>query len=367
MRRPEQPELCAGRGHARRHGLSHRRVTSRTTGRTRRTSCFRTTCSNRMRRGACRRTCSWSRPGPRICTRTTTRARCRNAIQTPGPHPTRATLCSRQATGDRPIYAWTDLTYLLHQEHVSWGYYVVPGTEPDCRIRLDDQLRARAAELQGRRASGTRCPTSTPFATTASKETSNRSQTFYAAAQHGAPARTSPGSCPPEASSEHPPARDQRRRGVRDEPYQRSHAQPRTGTRPPSSSRGTTGAASTTTSSTRRSTRTATASVCPGSSSAPTPSTGYIDHQILSFDAYLKFIEDDFLNGQRLDPRPTAGPTRVQPFARTSRARKPRKRLRLQPITTITRAVAGTPQDNVDGLSGRVALCGIAARLERRW
>jgi phospholipase C len=29
---------------------------------------------------------------------------------------------------------------------------------------------------------------------------------------------------------------------------------------------------------------------------------GYIDHQTLSFDAYVKFIEDDFLNSQRLDP-----------------------------------------------------------------
>jgi phospholipase C len=29
---------------------------------------------------------------------------------------------------------------------------------------------------------------------------------------------------------------------------------------------------------------------------------GVIDHQVLSFDAYLKFIEDDFLNGQRIDP-----------------------------------------------------------------
>ena len=29
---------------------------------------------------------------------------------------------------------------------------------------------------------------------------------------------------------------------------------------------------------------------------------GYVDHQILSFDAYDKFIEDDFLGGQRLDP-----------------------------------------------------------------
>ena len=28
---------------------------------------------------------------------------------------------------------------------------------------------------------------------------------------------------------------------------------------------------------------------------------GYVDHQTLSFDAYDKFIEDDFLHGQRLD------------------------------------------------------------------
>ncbi|HEX6818143.1 MAG TPA: alkaline phosphatase family protein, partial [Ktedonobacterales bacterium] len=29
-------------------------------------------------------------------------------------------------------YAWTDLTYLMYQNHVSWGYYLSNGTEPDC-------------------------------------------------------------------------------------------------------------------------------------------------------------------------------------------------------------------------------------------
>src|SRR5437868_14582676 len=29
-------------------------------------------------------------------------------------------------------YAWTDITYLLNQHHVSWRYYVFPGTQPDC-------------------------------------------------------------------------------------------------------------------------------------------------------------------------------------------------------------------------------------------
>ncbi len=39
----------------------------------------------------------------------------------------------------------------------------------------------------------------------------------------------------------------------------------------------------------------------PGLVISPYARTGYIDHQILSFDAYLKFIEDDFLHGQRID------------------------------------------------------------------
>src|SRR5579872_1912615 len=35
-------------------------------------------------------------------------------------------------SGGQTIYAWTDLTYLLHKDKVSWGYYVVSGSEPDC-------------------------------------------------------------------------------------------------------------------------------------------------------------------------------------------------------------------------------------------
>ena len=40
----------------------------------------------------------------------------------------------------------------------------------------------------------------------------------------------------------------------------------------------------------------------PGLVISPYAKRGYIDHQTLSFDAYAKFIEDDFLGGQRLDP-----------------------------------------------------------------
>jgi phospholipase C len=46
----------------------------------------------------------------------------------------------------------------------------------------------------------------------------------------------------------------------------------------------------------------------PGLVISPYARQGYIDHQTLSFDAYLKFIEDDFLHGQRLDPKTDGRP-----------------------------------------------------------
>ena len=41
---------------------------------------------------------------------------------------------------------------------------------------------------------------------------------------------------------------------------------------------------------------------------SPYAKRGYIDHQTLSFDAYLKFIEDDFLHGARLSPKTDGRP-----------------------------------------------------------
>jgi phospholipase C len=35
---------------------------------------------------------------------------------------------------------------------------------------------------------------------------------------------------------------------------------------------------------------------------------GYVDHQTLSHDAYVKFIEDDFLGGARIDPKTDGRP-----------------------------------------------------------
>ncbi len=46
----------------------------------------------------------------------------------------------------------------------------------------------------------------------------------------------------------------------------------------------------------------------PGIVISPYAKSAYIDHQALSFDAYDKFIEDDFLHGQHLDPRTDGRP-----------------------------------------------------------
>jgi phospholipase C len=46
----------------------------------------------------------------------------------------------------------------------------------------------------------------------------------------------------------------------------------------------------------------------PGIVISPYAKQGLVDHQTLSFDAYDKFIEDDFLHGQRIDPRTDGRP-----------------------------------------------------------
>jgi phospholipase C len=51
----------------------------------------------------------------------------------------------------------------------------------------------------------------------------------------------------------------------------------------------------------------------PGLVISPYAKKGFIDHQVISHDAYVKFMEDIFLGGQRLDPstdgRPDPRPT----------------------------------------------------------
>ena len=87
----------------------------------------------------------------------------------------------------------------------------------------------------------------------------------------------------------------------------------------------------------------------PGIVISPYAKQGYIDHQTLSFDAYDKFIEDDFLGGQRLNPahRRPARPEARRPRERED-PRQPGQRLRLQPEPAATARPAGAPQDDPD-------------------
>ena len=57
----------------------------------------------------------------------------------------------------------------------------------------------------------------------------------------------------------------------------------------------------------------------PGLVISPYARRGYIDHQVLSTDSYLRFIEDDFLGGQRIDPA-----TDGRPDSRPPSPKRPR-------------------------------------------
>jgi phospholipase C len=58
------------------------------------------------------------------CSRPGDASSCENDVSTPYLHV--------GPDGKPPSYAWTDLTYLLDKGSVPWGYYVFDGTEPDC-------------------------------------------------------------------------------------------------------------------------------------------------------------------------------------------------------------------------------------------
>jgi phospholipase C len=225
---------------------------------------------------------------------------CVNALQAPGSPPD----FRGNPNGAPPDYAWTDLTYLLHKAHVSWRYYVFTGTEPDCE---DDEMSC-APVKQGAKTPGIWNPL--PWFDTVKEDGQTKNVTtlshFFAAAKKG----TLPAVSwidPTNSVSEHPPAR------VSDgqayvtrlvNAVMRGSDWPSTAiflawddwggfydhVRPPVVDENGYGLR------------------VPGIVISPYARTGYIDHQVLSFDAYVKFIEDDFLGGQRLDPRTDGRP-----------------------------------------------------------
>jgi phospholipase C len=225
---------------------------------------------------------------------------CTPAVQAPGSPPD----SPQNTTGAIPDYAWTDLTYLLHKHHVSWGYYVANGQQPDC----DDSAMFCKEKKQSWKTPGIWNPL--PYFDTVREDGQLSDvrplQSFYAEARTGTLPAVS-WITPAQAVSDHPPAlitRGQTYVTGLINSIMRSPDWSSTAiflawddwggfydsVRPPSVDAQGYGLR------------------VPGLVISPYARKGYVDHQVLSFDAYLKFIEDDFLGGARLNPKTDGRP-----------------------------------------------------------
>jgi len=259
---------------------------------------------------------------------------CVNAMQNPGnppdffglgtspTPPVAAPAPGNEADGDiltaakPPDYAWTDLTWLLHRNNVSWGYYVVTGTEPDCR---NDAAMSCAPVRQNAKTPGIWNPL--PYFDTVRQDGQlgnvQTVEKFYSAAAAGTLPAVS-WIVPSQPVSEHPPATPRAGQAyvtslvnaVMRSPDWESTAIFLTWDDwggfydhvvPPKVDVNGYGLR------------------VPGLVISPYAKRGIIDHQTLSFDAYAKFIEDDFLGGQRLDPA-TDGRADARPSVRENAA-----------------------------------------------
>jgi phospholipase C len=256
---------------------------------------------------------SWSLPShlfmvsewSAFCTQHDNPSSCVNSLQTkPREHPANPPVYGGRAGpanpgGRQPIYAWTDLTYLLYKAHVNWGYYIVSGTEPDCE---NDAALTCAAVKQKSTTPGIWNPLPW-FDTVKSDGQLGNVQSvdgFYSAAKAGNLPAVS-WVVPSGAVSEHPPARVSAGQSYVTSLVNAVMSGPDWDSTaiflswddcggfydhvaPPAVDQNGYGLR------------------VPGIVISPYARRGYIDHQTLSFDAYDKFIEDDFLGGQRIDP-----------------------------------------------------------------
>jgi len=224
---------------------------------------------------------------------------CTNASDHPGPTPANGNPTQVVRGPDSPIYAWTDLTYLLHAHNVSWGYYVTAGTEPDCQNPA--QLSCVPIR-QNLRTPGIWNPL--PYFDTVNTDHQvgnvQSVKKFYGAAQAGTLPAVS-WVVPSGDVSEHPPATISAGQSYVTSLINAVMRGPDWSSTaiflawddwggfydhvaPPAVDQNGYGLR------------------VPALVISPYAKRGYVDHQTLSFDAYLKFIEDDFLGGQRLDP-----------------------------------------------------------------
>ncbi len=222
---------------------------------------------------------------------------CTNALQSPGLPPDFQP--TPGVTRPNPIYGWTDLTFLLHQKGVSWGYYVVEGTEPDCE---DDEQEDCLPVKQNSKTPGIWNPL--PFFDTvkANGELGNIQsiENFLQQAETGNLPAVS-WIAPSGDVSEHPPSLISAGQTYVTHPINTVMKGPAwkdcaiflawddwggfyDHVVPVSVDQNGYGLR------------------VPALVISPYAKRGFIDHQTLSFDAYVKFIEDRFLDGQRLDP-----------------------------------------------------------------
>jgi phospholipase C len=204
----------------------------------------------------------------------------------------------QQMTARSHNYAWTDITYLLHQHGVSWAYYIKPGGQPDCD---NGSANCASAPLSpGTPNIWNPLPSFTDVQQNGQSNNVQNVSNFLAAARSGKLPAVS-WVVPDQAHSDHPPANVHAGQAyvtnlintVMKGPDWSStaiivtwddwggfydHAVP------PYVDRNGYGIR------------------VPSLVISPYARKGYIDHQTLSFDAFNKFIEDDFLGGQRLDP-----------------------------------------------------------------
>ncbi|MFI5042633.1 MAG: alkaline phosphatase family protein [Acidimicrobiales bacterium] len=224
---------------------------------------------------------------------------CVNALMVPGLPP------DYFANRTPPDYAWTDLTYLMHRDHVSWGYYVVTGSEPDCE---DDASVSCTPVAQDSHTPGIWNPL--PYFDTVRQDGELQNiqtvSNFYQSARQGTLPAVS-WVVPSEAVSEHPPSRVDDGQAYVTGLVNAVMSSPDWDSTaiflawddwggfydhvvPPIVDENGYGLR------------------VPAIVISPYARRGLIDHQTLSFDAYVKFIEDDFLGSQRLDPKTDGRP-----------------------------------------------------------
>jgi phospholipase C len=203
-----------------------------------------------------------------------------------------------------PDYAWTDLTYLLHKNGVSWGYYVKQGPEPDC----EDAQMYCTYKPQAPRTPGIWNPLPSFDTVRQDQQLGDIRDTsaFYTALRQNRLPSVS-WVVPSGIVSEHPTSSIKTGQAYVTSLINaigRSREWKSTAiflawddwggfydhVRPPQIDINGYGFR------------------VPSMVISPYARRGYIDHQQLSFDAFTKFIEDDFLHSQRLDPKTDGRP-----------------------------------------------------------